>query len=316
MIPTPDGRREALRTLAGALAAPMAGAWAATAGARARAADATAEPRPLGLAPDEARRYRLVFRDEFDVPDLGRFNEQASGGAPGAPAWRSRYRWSRAEIINGEKQAYVDPQYAGSGPRPLGVQPFSIARGVLTITAQPADPARVRPFLGAQGYTSGCITTELTHWQTYGFFEMRARLPAGKGFWPAFWLLPRREAGYPEIDVLEGSGARPGMVHCGVIDAPPGEPSHTSGWVRGGPEDASGFGVFGMAWTPEAITVFHNGRQVLVRRGHRVHEDMYLLANLAVGSRDAGWIPDPDDSTPFPGRFEIDYIRAFQRVPG
>ncbi|MEI9984573.1 MAG: hypothetical protein WDN69_16030 [Aliidongia sp.] len=44
-----------------------------------------------------------------------------------------------------------------------------------------------------------------------------------------------------------------------------------------------------------------------------IHEDMYILANLALGNRDPRFIPDPDASTPFPGRFEIDYIRAYKR---
>jgi len=83
--------------------------------------------------------YRLTFADEFDDNNVSRINEDAVGGRPGAPAWRSRYRQDRNTIINGEKQVYVDPAYRGSSANPLGLQPFSIASGVLTIAATPLN---------------------------------------------------------------------------------------------------------------------------------------------------------------------------------
>ena len=47
--------------------------------------------------------------------------------------------------------------------------------------------------------------------------------------------------------------------------------------------------------------------------GHHVHEPMHMRINMALGSHEPNWIPDPDGSTPFPGRFEIDYVRVYQR---
>lgn len=284
--------------------AGLGAALATAAGAAPAAPTATRSPPP---------RYRLVFEDDFDDDSVARINEQAAGGRRGAPAWRSRYRHPRKDVINGEKQIYMDPAFGGDGPTPLGVQPFAIRDGVLAIRAERADPQRVAPRIWGQRYTSGCITTELTHWQTYGYFEMRARLPRGRGFWPAFWLLPRREAWPPEIDVLEASGARPGEIHCGVIDRQPTQAGATSGWTRTPPLAADGFAVYSAEWTRDEIAFAVDGRRLWSVRDHRIHEDMYLLANLAVGSRDPSWIPDPDASTPFPGVFEIDYIRAYAR---
>jgi beta-glucanase (GH16 family) len=142
---------------------------------------------------------------------------------------------------------------------------------------------------------------------------MRARLPRGKGFWPAFWLLPKRLAWPPEIDIFEGSGARPRDVHVGVLD-PTLKNVPTGDWVSAGVDTTSDFHVYAAEWTHDKIAFLVDGKQVFQVTQHGIHEDMYLLANLALGSKDAGWIPDPDDSTPFPGKFEIDYIRAYSKA--
>lgn len=257
--------------------------------------------------------YRLRFGDDFDDPDVGRINENATGGRPGAPAWRSRYRQERKTVINSEKQIYMDPQFAGTAPGPLGVQPFSIRDGVLRIRADRADPVTVSPYIWNYRYTSGCITSELTHWQTYGYFEMRARQPRGKGFWPAFWLLPKGLSWPPEIDVFEGSGARPCGIHHGAIEKPRSTTTAPGLWIDQLMAPSDGFHVYAVAWTRDNIVWFVDGIKTFEYGPHGIHEDMYLLANLALGSHDPNWIPDPDATTPFPGFLEIDYIRAYQR---
>jgi len=279
-------------------------------------APTAAHARGLSPVPAGSQRrpdaYRLAFRDDFDDLDLSRFNEDAVGGAPGAPAWRSRYRHPRKDIINGEKQVYVDPMVAGTGPRPLGLQPFSLRDGVLSIRADRASPQHAS-WLWGQRYTSGAITTEYTHWQQYGWFEIRARLPAGRGFWPAFWLLPKRGEWPPEIDVFEASGSRPGQAIFTVHEPGPGRDAASSGWMKLPPPAADGFRTFACEWTERRITFIVEGRRMFEHVGHRIHEPMYLLANLAVGSRDPYWIPDPDESTPFPSAFEIDHVHAYSR---
>ncbi|MDB5360727.1 MAG: exsH [Rhodospirillales bacterium] len=254
--------------------------------------------------------YRLAFGDEFDDGDVARINENATGGKPGAPAWRSRYHQDRFTVINQEKQIYMDPTFAGKAGHPLGVQPFSIKNGILTIAAERADPVAVSPHILNFKYTSGCITSELTHWQTYGYFEMRARLPVGKGFWPAFWLLPKAAKWPPEIDIFEGAGTRPGAVHLGVLV---GKGQTADKWIEDVINVGDGFHVYGLEWTREQLTWFLDGKPVW-RQPNGINEDMYILANLALGSHDPKFIPDPDDTTPFPGRFEIDYIRAYRKA--
>lgn len=257
--------------------------------------------------------YVRSFGDDFDDADLGRINENASGGRSGAPAWRSRYRQSRKDVINKEKQIYMDPQFPGTANAALGVQPFSIRNGVLSIRADRADPVRVSPHIWNHRYTSGCISSELTHWQTYGYFEMAARLPRGKGYWPAFWLLPKRNAWPPEIDVLEGSGVRPYGVRSGVIEKPRKASTPAGVWIDQFIDTSDGFHRYAVDWTPENIIFYVDGVKTFEHGAHNIHEDMYLLINLALGSHDANWIPDPDDTTPFPGFMEIDYVHAYRR---
>jgi beta-glucanase (GH16 family) len=284
------GRRPVLAGMAAALLVPH------------RRADAA----PQGFVPPG---YRQVFGDEFDDPDLSRINENATGGRPGAPAWRSRYRQDRFTVINQEKQIYMDPYFRGKAPQPLGVQPFSIRDSILTITADRADPLTVSPYILNFKYTSGCITSELTHWQTYGYFEMRANLPLGKGFWPAFWLLPRRTAWPPEIDVFEASGTRSEALHLGVVLE---KHRGANKWIEDVVSIGDGFHIYGLEWTQDRLIWSVDGQPVW-QQTNEIGEDMYILANLALGNRDPNFIPNPDETTPFPGRFDIDYIRAYQR---
>lgn len=269
-----------------------------------RAGETTPVSGPIFVPP----AYRMVFGDEFDDPDLDRINENGAWEGHG-PFWRSRHRWTRFDAINKEKQVYMDRAFAGSGDTPLGVQPFSIGDGILTITAEKADPKRVRPFIRDAAYTSGMISSATAHSQTYGYFEICCRVPPGRGFWPAFWLLPLAETWPPEIDVLEGSGARRFSFSTGTVgDGAPFGPL----WVHDRGDLTESFHVFAMEWTKSEIVLFVDGAEV--RRGRNfVDQPMFVVANLAVGSHQERWIPDPDATTPPQGRFEIDYIRCWSR---
>lgn len=255
--------------------------------------------------------YKLSFSDDFSDGDLSRISEEGTRAGKTGPAWRSRYRHPRKDIINKEKQIYVDPAYAGTGNKPLGINPYLLRDGTLSLIAEKTRPAHL-PFLYGQQYTSGCITTERSHQQQYGFFEMRARLPQGKGFWPSFWLMPVRQAWPPEIDIVEARGDRPGVYHFAVRN-PGDKKGFASDWMEIGTGSDDGWQTFACEWTRERIAFFVDGRRTWFVDGHKVHEPMYMLANLALGSHDPYWIPDPDASTPLPARMQIDYIRAYQR---
>ena len=84
-------------------------------------------------------------------------------------------------------------------------------------------------------------------------------------------------------------------------------------WIENVISIADGFHVYGLEWTEQELVWSFDGQPVWRRPNDGIAEDMYILANLALGNRDPKFIPDPDETTPFPGHFEIDYIRAYQR---
>lgn len=249
----------------------------------------------------------LTFQDEFDSLDLRR---------DGVGAWTPHFHMdgpndvgSRTLPTNKELQIYVDPAFAGVGTEPLGLNPFRIRDGKLIIRAERASPevsARIWNF----PYTSGLLTTFDSFSQTYGYFEIRARLPRGKGLWPAFWLLPKSREWPPEIDVFEALGQDPDLIHQTVHWSYKGEHEleHEETRIDGAADD---FHTYGVEWTKTDITWFIDGR----RTGHTptpddLHQPAYLLVNLAVG----GWAGEPDASA-FPAEMEIDYVRAYGAAP-
>jgi hypothetical protein len=260
-----------------------------------QAAAATA---PLARAPD-GRPLVMTFSDDFD--SLRRW----SGGKG---VWRTTYRDGKAgdevEIRtlknNKEVQLYVDPEFAK-----LGLDPFRLRGGILEIRADHA-PEKAAPSLHGYRYVSGLITTQPSFSQTYGYFEMRAKLPAGKGVWPAFWLLPQDLSWPPEIDVMESIGDPSkyyATLHSKALDDQGLE-------IRIDPDD---FHTFAVSWDPKAVVWFVDGREVKRRPTPAdMNKPMYLLANLALGG---GWAGDPDASTRFPAVFAIDYIRAYRFAP-
>jgi beta-glucanase (GH16 family) len=101
-------------------------------------------------------------------------------------------------------------------------------------------------------------------------------------------------------------------VHLGVIEKQRGRPG--SRWVKDAVDTTDGFHVYAAEWTADDVIFSIDGKEQFRAGSHRIHEPMYLLVNLAVGSKDPGFIPDPDSSTPWPGRLEVDYVRAYSRA--
>ena len=93
-----------------------------------------------------------------------------------------------------ESEIFIDPDYLG-----LGINPFSISGGILDIAVRPASPKRRRRSTphgrprragqkGRYGLPPACLSSETSFRQLYGYFEVRAKVPAMMGGWPAFWL--------------------------------------------------------------------------------------------------------------------------------
>ena len=120
-----------------------------------------------------------TFHDDFDVHPLstGRWVPHYAGGA----AWPEARYWGgdgsdfkRKTSANGEQQIYVDPRYSGRATTPLGLDPFKVRDGVLSIVAS-RTPAELKPVLFNNEYISGILTTQGAFSQKYGYFEIRVR---------------------------------------------------------------------------------------------------------------------------------------------
>ena len=203
---------------------------------------------------------------------------------------------------NGEQEWYVNANDAATS----SVKPWTDSNGILTITAAPAS-APVSANINGYGYTSGEINTYHSFSQTYGYFEMRAELPAGQGFWPAFWLLPENGAWPPELDVMEVLGNNTSVLYNTVHTAELGY--HTAAGDGGVTvaDMSSGYHTYGVDWEPNTITFYFDGQAIYsTATPSDMNSPMYMIANLAAGGN---W---PGAVTPgSTGQMNIDYIRAY-----
>jgi len=252
-----------------------------------------AKPTNDGLLDD----YELVFSDEFNGDSLDKSK------------WNTEYLWGPDLVINSEEQYYVninnDPNF--------GFDPFTFDGENLTINSIRTPDALLEKANG-QKYLSGVITSYDAFKFTYGYVEARAKMPYGKGYWPAFWLL---NAYYvddkPEIDIMEFIGDDQDVVYhtYHYYDAD-GNLRSTKSKPTPGIDFTGDYHVFGAEWKPGTVIFYIDGVET-----HRIsdpkisQQDMYIIANTAIG----GWWPgSPDETTGFPGEYKIDYIRAYQRI--
>ena len=218
------------------------------------------------------------------------------------------YWWGRRWIDQDEKQVYVDPSYRGTALQPLQLDPLSIQDGILQIQASIPAPT-VAPYLQGQKYISGLLTSYKSFSQRYGYFEIRAQIPPGKGFWPTFWLLPKVIMPHPpEIDILEARGDRLTNLYVTAHYNEENTPKMTT-FTIAVPDMSATFHRYGVLWTEQYIAWYFDGeRAAFTHTPADLHSPMCLLLNLAVGGR---WPGQPNQSTPFPGNFLIDYIRVY-----
>ena len=183
--------------------------------------------------------------------------------------------------------------------------------------------ARKESYQGS-AYTSARLNSEES-W-TYGRFVARAKLPAGRGTWPAIWMLPDKttygDQYWPdngEIDIMEHVGYDEGVVH-GTIHTDAF--NHIEGTDRGSSitvsDATSAFHTYAMEWTPNEIRVFVDGQQYFTFRNRAQYDweewpfdqKFHLLLNIAVGGSWGG-AQGIDDSA-FPTKMVIDYVRVYK----
>ena len=144
----------------------------------------------------------------------------------------------------------------------------------------------------------------------YGRAEMRAKIPVGRGLWPAFWLLPVDRRSRPEIDVMEIYGHDPGRLgmHFHWLDSSGAK--RDRGKAYRNRRLAAGWHRFAIDWRPGRLTWLVDGVERWRFTGSAVpRERMYLIANLAVGGDRAG---SPTPSTRLPASLRIDHIKVWR----
>ncbi len=239
----------------------------------------------------------LVFSDEFEALSLNSSTSRTE-------TWRPVYYWGDRTLAgNAEQQLYVDPSWNN-----LALDAHYVDGGVLSLTAF-ETPEQFLDEAGGLPYLSGMISSEQSFSQQYGYFEMRARLPEGQGFWPAFWMLPIDGGWPPELDIMEVLGHDTDTLYNTVHSNETGSKTMIGGATTVA-DMSAGFHTYGVDWQKDTITFYFDGVEVFeTATPDDMHEPMYLLANLAVGGY---WPGNPDASTTFPSSMEIDYIRAYQ----
>ena len=244
------------------------------------------------LACYNAADWKLIWVDEFDQP-----------GLPNPEKWD----YEVGLVRNAEPQFYTKA-------RPENI---TVADSQLVITA------RKEPWEGAD-YTSASLTTLGKFAFTYGKVEIRAKVPAGRGIWPALWTLGSEmpKVNWPkcgEIDLMEFIGVTPDQVYFNVHTGAFNHVTQTGKGTHVVVKDMwREFHTYGLVWGPKKMEWFFDGRPVFAFENDGQGVDhwpfdlpQYLLVNLAMGGSWAG--EKGIDDALFPAEFRVDYVRIWQR---
>ncbi len=242
--------------------------------------------------------WQLVWADEFDrpgQPDPTKWTCDVGGGG-----------WGNHEL----------QFYTANRPENLRVED-----GHLIIEA------RKESYQGREYTSARLVTKNKGDWDR-GRFEIRAKLPRGRGTWPAIWMLPTAwdlgNGGWPdvgEIDIMEHVGYDPGRIHASTH-------SHLHQWrkntqrtaIREVPDASTAFHTYTLEWDPEEIRIYVDDARYFTSRrdggdwqSWPFFRKFHLLLNLAIGG-DWGGVKGVDP-TIWPQRLEVDYVRVYQRTP-
>lgn len=245
--------------------------------------------------------YQLVWSQEFNDSR----DSNGKGRLPSTNDWI--FETGGSGWGNNELQYYVD-RFAGNDTV------AKILDGNLVITAFKHD-------FDNRKYISARMTTKQT-WE-YGYFEMRAKLPKGRGTWPAFWMLPpvMNDVSDGEIDIMEHVGYDPGVIH---FSAHSGTYNPTNGNTQTGnitiPDYDTAFHTYGLEWSPNYVKGYVDDKCYFTfsndfKGDHNswpFNTPFNLKLNLAIGG-DWGGYMGVDDKI-FPVSYIIDYIRIYQRI--
>ena len=249
-----------------------------------------------------AAGWDLVWSDEFDregLPDEAKWDYEQGFVRNNEAQFYTRARKENARVengmlvIEGRKERFAIPKPA------------------------PGRGAQSRDFAD---YTSASLITRKKADWTFGRIELRAKLPHGKGVWPAVWTLGVNisEVRWPacgEIDIMEFVGHDPNHVH-GTVHWGRGGKHESSGGKLETPTPFADFHVYAIEWRPDRIDFFFDERKYhtfpVEKAGpgdaNPFRKPHYLLINLALGGTWGG----PIDDAILPQKFLVDYVRLYR----
>jgi beta-glucanase (GH16 family) len=235
---------------------------------------------------------KLVWSDEFNykgLPDSTKWNYDVGG-----------HGWG-----NNELQYYTSKELKNA----------RVENGLLIIEA-------IKEKTGNNEYSSARLVTKGKGDWMYGRIDVRAKLPKGRGTWPAIWMLgSTQKLKWPddgEIDIMEEVGYNPGVIHASAHTKKYFHSIGTQKTATTLVADCSDeFHVYSLDWNAETITILVDDRPYFTFKNEHTgneawpfNKPFHLLLNIAVGG---GWGGQKgiDDSV-FPQRMEIDYVRVYQ----
>jgi beta-glucanase (GH16 family) len=266
----------------------------------------------LTVFTSSASDWKLVWADEFDKP-----------GLPDPAKWS----YETGFVRNREMQYYTDSRLENArvenGYLVIEAQKERFKNPAFNPAADPQDWMHSREFAI---YTSASLTTQEHFNFKYGRIEVRAKLPAGRGVWPAIWMLGTNitSVSWPrcgEIDIMEMVGFEPDMIYGHIHTFE----SITKQNIKDGtgievPGASDDFHVYAIEWDASQISFFADNKKYYTYQNPKTDgaswpfdRDQYLILNLAIGGAWGG--TKGIDDTIFPQRFYIDYVRIYQREP-
>ena len=242
--------------------------------------------------PEYGSGFTLSWADEFDGSSLNTNYWTFETGATG---------WG-----NNELQNYTN----GANAR--------IEDGKLILTAQKVDENQV-----AGSYTSTRIITKGKKEFTYGRMEIRAKLPRGRGIWPAIWMLGAdiSTVSWPacgEIDIMEYVGYQPNTVHA-TVHTTSGSGGNGNGSSKTLETAEEEFHIYGLFWTEKEMVFYTDSPENVTHKyspstktdeNWPFYKPQYFILNVAVGGNWGG--AQGIDNSIFPQSMEIDYVRVYQ----
>lgn len=237
-------------------------------------------------------KRKLVWSDEFNykgLPDSTKWNYDVGGKGWG----------------NNELQYYTSRQLGNA----------RVEKGMLIIEAK-------KETIEKNAYSSARLLTKGKGDWTYGRIDVKARIPKGRGTWPAIWMLgsttPLKWPDDGEIDIMEHVGYDQGVIHASTHTK---KYFHSIGTQKTAvttvADCSEKFHVYSLDWDAETVTMLIDNKAYFSFKNEHTGNDawpfnkpFHLLLNIAVGG---GWGGQKGvDDTIFPQKMEIDYVRVYQ----